>query len=99
MDISVVIEAPVKKRVDLRVVAAFFAIYVLWGSTFLGIRVAVLLVPPWFCAGVRFFTAGVILFVYSLARGAGWPTLKEWRSLAAIGLLMFSVTYGALFWA
>jgi len=99
MNISTVIAAPVRKRLDLKVIAAFFAIYVLWGSTFLAIRTAVLLVPPWFCAGVRFFTAGVILFVYSIARGESWPTRREWRSLAAIGLLMFSVTYGALFWA
>ena len=81
------------------VIAAFFAIYVIWGSTFLAIRTAVLLVPPWFCAGVRFFTAGVVLYGYARLTGTKGPTGREWRSLAVLGLLMFAVTYGALFWA
>ena len=89
----------VEKRWDLKLIAAFFAIYVIWGSTFLAIRVAVLLVPPWFCAGVRFFTAGLLLFGFMKGRGVAWPTWAEWRSLAVVGLLMFATTYGALFWA
>jgi drug/metabolite transporter (DMT)-like permease len=87
------------RGLDFRVIAAFFAIYVIWGSTFLAIRTAVLLVPPWLCAGIRFFTAGVILYAFSRLRGETPPTPQEWRSLAMIGALMFSVTYGALFWA
>jgi drug/metabolite transporter (DMT)-like permease len=87
-----------KKRLDLPVIAAFLAIYVIWGSTFLAIRIAVLLIPPWFSAGVRFFTAGTILYVWAQLRGEPRPTAKEWRSLAVVGVLMFSVTYGALFW-
>src|SRR5438270_2141315 len=89
---------PIGERFDLRVILAFFAIYVIWGSTFLAIRIAVLLAPPWFCAGVRFFIAGTVLFVFARLRGTRGPSLKEWRSLGIIGLLMFSVTYGALFW-
>lgn len=98
MSTSTVIPLPTRKRLDFRLIAAFFAIYVIWGSTFLAIRTAVLLAPPWFCAGVRFFTAGVILYVFARLRGVAGPTLKEWRGLAVIGVLMFSVTYGALFW-
>src|SRR5271165_5954953 len=89
---------PLRERINYRLMLAFFAIYVIWGSTFLAIRVAVLLVPPWFCAGVRFFTAGTILFVFAKLRGTKGPTLREWRGLAIIGVLMFSGTYGALFW-
>ena len=98
MSTSTVIAPNARKRWNLRVILAFFAIYVLWGSTFLAIRTAVLLAPPWFCAGVRFFTAGVILFAFARLRGTPGPSLREWRSLAIIGVLMFSVTYGALFW-
>jgi drug/metabolite transporter (DMT)-like permease len=87
------------RGLDFRVIVAFFAIYVIWGSTFLAIRTAVLLVPPWLCAGIRFFTAGLILYAFSRLRGERSPTRQEWRSLAMIGMLMFSVTYGALFWA
>jgi drug/metabolite transporter (DMT)-like permease len=98
MATSTVISTTLRERLNFRVILAFFAIYVIWGSTFLAIRTAVLLVPPWFCAGTRFFTAGVILFVYARLRGTPGPTLREWRSLGIIGVLMFSVTYGALFW-
>ena len=93
-----VISPKASQRFDLRVLSAFFAIYVLWGSTFLAIRIAVLLIPPWFSAGVRFFTAGVILYAFCRLRGAERPSLREWRSLAVLGFLMFAVTYGALFW-
>src|SRR5271155_4048288 len=89
---------PVWKRFNFRTILAFFAIYVIWGSTFLAIRTAVLLVPPWFCAGVRFFVAGTVLFLFALMRGIPGPSLREWRSLGIIGMLMFSMTYGALFW-
>src|ERR1700722_10541738 len=86
------------RRFDARLILAFLAIYVIWGSTFLAIRTAVLLAPPWFCAGVRFFIAGTILFAFTRLRGTQGPTPREWRSLAILGGLMFSVTYGALFW-
>jgi drug/metabolite transporter (DMT)-like permease len=83
----------------IKVGLAFAAIYILWGSSFLAIRVAVQIVPPWFAAGVRFFTAGVILYVFSRLRGERKPSMIQWRSLAVLGALMFVATYGALFWA
>jgi drug/metabolite transporter (DMT)-like permease len=82
-----------------RVILAFAAIYVLWGSTYLAIRVAVTEVPPLFAAGVRFFLAGTFLYAVMRWRGRPRPSGKEWRSLLGIGSLMFVVTYGAVFWA
>jgi drug/metabolite transporter (DMT)-like permease len=98
MSTSTVNSPAIRKPFNFRVILAFFAIYVIWGSTFLAIRTAVLLAPPWFCAGTRFFTAGTVLYAFARLRGTRGPTLREWRSLAIIGVLMFSVTYGALFW-
>jgi drug/metabolite transporter (DMT)-like permease len=86
-------------RIDLRECAAFAAIYFLWGATFLAIRVAVQVVPPFFTAGIRFSIAGALLYGFMRLRGEPRPTLSQWRNLAAIGLLMFVATYGALFWA
>jgi drug/metabolite transporter (DMT)-like permease len=83
----------------LRVAASFFAIYILWGTTFLGIRVAVLEMPPIFAAFARFFTAGVILFLFLRLKGEQMPTRIEWRNLFMLGLLMFTTEYAALFWA
>ena len=81
------------------VLLAFAAIYIIWGSTFLAIRIAVQLVPPLFAAGVRFFVAGVLLYTVMRFCGRPRPVGKEWRSLVGIGSLMFVITYGAVFWA
>lgn len=84
---------------DLRVVLAFLAIYILWGTTFLAIRIAVREVPPLFAAGTRMFIAGGVLFIWTQLRGAAWPSPRQWRSLTLMGGLMFVVDYGLLFWA
>ncbi len=99
---TTVIEQPVSSKsapFDLRVVLAFFAIYVLWGTTFLAIRIAVHEVPPLFAAGARFFTAGVLLYAFMRLRGARHPAPIQWRNLAILALLMFVAEYGPLFWA
>jgi drug/metabolite transporter (DMT)-like permease len=82
-----------------RMVLAFLAIYVLWGTTFLAIRIAVEEMPPLFAAGARFFTAGVVLYVFMRLKGLAKPTAIQWRNLAIMGLLMFVAEYGPLFWA
>ena len=93
--------SPAKQKggLDVRVLLAFAAIYVLWGSTYLAIRIAVQQVPPLFAAGVRFFLAGTLLYAVMRLCGRRRPAGKEWGSLVVIGLLMFVVTYGAIFWA
>ena len=101
MEVSVVTDIPSRalhRRIEVRVLLAFFAIYVLWGGTFLAIRIAVQLIPPFFTAGLRFFVAGTLLYGFMRLRGRPAPSWTEWRSLAIMGLLMFVATYGALFW-
>ncbi|HEX3892872.1 MAG TPA: EamA family transporter [Terracidiphilus sp.] len=83
----------------LRVIAAFFAIYFLWGTTFLAIRIAVEELPPFFAAGVRFLLAGLALYAFMRFKGSPRPTAQQWRNLALIALLMFVAEYGPLFWA
>jgi len=97
MNTSAVIET--RATVDVRVLLAFAAIYFLWGATFLAIRVAVLEIPPFFTAGLRFFTAGGLLFLFLRLKGQPAPSAVQWRSIAVIAVCMFVVTYGALFWA
>lgn len=91
--------AAVGKRPDIRILLAFAAIYVLWGGTFLAIRIAVLEIPPLFASGVRFFIAGGLLYVVMRQRGEPAPSAVQWRSISLASLCMFVVTYGALFWA
>jgi drug/metabolite transporter (DMT)-like permease len=83
----------------LRMVGAFFCIYILWGTTFLAIRIAVEEMPPLFAAGARFFIAGVVLYTFMRFKGHPQPTLVQWRNLLIMALLMFVAEYGPLFWA
>jgi len=83
----------------LRMLMAFFAIYFLWGTTFLAIRIVVEELPPLFAAGARFLAAGILLFGFMLAKGETRPTPRQWRNLLILSLLMFVAEYGPLFWA
>ena len=78
---------------------AFAIIYFVWGSTFLAIRVGVREVPPLILAAMRFFVAGVVLYVWMIARGERSPSGREWRSACLLGIVIFVMDYGLLFWA
>ncbi|GMV10605.1 MAG: membrane protein [Gemmatimonadota bacterium] len=70
------------------VVAAFLAVYILWGSTYLFIKYTVAHIPPLGMAGARFFLAGLILYLYGRWRGAERPRGIHWRSATIAGALL-----------
>ncbi len=78
---------------------AFAIIYVVWGSTFLAIRIGVREVPPLLLAGMRFFAAGIVLYGWMRATGTASPTRREWVSTTLLAVLIFLVDYGLVFWA
>lgn len=80
-------------------VLAFAVIYLVWGSTYLAIRVVVASIPPLIAAGMRFVLAGTLLYVWARLRGGAAPSAREWKSVLIIGALMFFGCYGCLFWA
>lgn len=82
-----------------KVLLAFAIIYLVWGSTFLAIRVGVREVPPFLLAGMRFLVAGVVLFGWMRARGTPSPTVREWGGVSFLAILIFVFDYGLLFWA
>ena len=82
-----------------KVLLAFAIIYLVWGSTFLAIRVGVREVPPFLLAGLRFLIAGLILFGWMRAKGTVRPTAREWFSATLLAVLIFVLDYGLLFWA
>jgi drug/metabolite transporter (DMT)-like permease len=88
-----------ERQLDVRVLLAFGAIYFLWGATFLAIRVAVLVIPPFFTAGLRFLIAGLVLYSIMRLRGQPAPSAQQWRGIAIIAVCMFVITYAAIFWA
>ncbi|MDH3205280.1 MAG: EamA family transporter [Gemmatimonadota bacterium] len=78
------------------VIAAFAAVYVIWGSTYLAIRFAIESIPPLFMASVRFLVAGALLHAWSLLRGGLRPTWPQWRGAAIAGALMLGAGNGAV---
>ncbi|MGO9268765.1 MAG: EamA family transporter [Terriglobia bacterium] len=82
-----------------KLLLAFAAVYVIWGSTYLGIKIAIETIPPFLMAGTRFIAAGTLLYFWSRRHGAGPPTTAQWRSAAIIGALLFLGGNGALTWA
>lgn len=82
-----------------KTLSAFAIIYFVWGSTYLAIRVGVSEVPPFLLAGIRFFLAGLILYLWMRARGERSPNLRQWMSVLALAILIFVLDYGLLFWA
>jgi drug/metabolite transporter (DMT)-like permease len=82
-----------------KILFAFAMIYFVWGSTFLAIRVGVHEVPPFLLAAVRFFTAGLVMYLWLRLKGTPNPTRREWMAASALGALIFVVDYGCLFWA
>ncbi len=78
----------------LRLVAALLAVYVIWGSTYLAIAVAVEGLPPLTAAGLRFLPAGVLLLGWCGWRGVRWPTGRQWRHGLLVGVLMLGFGNG-----
>lgn len=90
---------PVYAPTRASVALAFAAIYLIWGSTYLGIRVAIETLPPFLMASARFLIAGVVLFTLLRLRGAAWPTARQWRANAVIGTCLLLGGNGLVVWA
>jgi len=82
-----------------KILSAFATIYLVWGSTFLAIRIGVHEVPPLLFAAMRFSAAGLILYGWMMVRGDRSPTSRQWMSIFLLALLIFVLNYGLLFWA
>jgi drug/metabolite transporter (DMT)-like permease len=87
------------RRRRWKLALAFAAIYVIWGSTYLAIRVGVRSLPPFAMSGSRFICAGGILYALLRARGATAPTRRQWANAAVAGLLMLTAGNGLVTWA
>lgn len=70
------------------VLTALGLVYVVWGSTYFGIKVAIETLPPLGMLGIRFLVAGALLYGFLRWRGAPNPTREEWRASAIVGALL-----------
>jgi drug/metabolite transporter (DMT)-like permease len=81
------------------VLAAFFAIYVVWASTYLAIRFAIESIAPLVTAGIRHTTAGLVLLAWAYARGFRFRMDYSLKGALALGVLFFVIGHGTLHWA
>ena len=84
------------RRFPLPLIAAFFALYVIWGSTYLVIRIGVEYWPPLLLAGIRFVIAGSLMYAFLRWRGAPAPTWAHWKAAGIIGILLLTCGNGAV---
>ncbi len=82
-----------------KIATAFAAIYIIWGSTFLGIRYAIETMPPLLMAGTRFVIAGAALYAWAAIREGARATPRQWINTAIIGALLLTIGNGAVSWA
>jgi drug/metabolite transporter (DMT)-like permease len=82
-----------------QLIAAFAAVYVIWGSTYLAIRFGIQTIPPFMMAGMRFIVAGTAMFLWARWRGAPAPARIEWKSAAIVGVLLLFFGNGGVTWA
>lgn len=83
----------------VRVLLAFAAVYLVWGSVYLATRFAVEHIPAFVMGAVRMLSAGLMLYAASRWRGAPAPTGAEWRASARSGILMLGMGNGAVVYA
>jgi len=85
--------------VQPRILLAFAATWFIWGSTYLGVAIAVRDLPPFFVAGVRNLAAGALIYAFLRMRGAARPTRVHWRGAIIVGVALLALGNGAVTWA
>jgi drug/metabolite transporter (DMT)-like permease len=92
------VTAAFARRSPAAVVLALATVYLVWGSTYLAIRVTDRTMPPLLMSSVRFLIAGTALYVFA-SRGRARPTLREWGAAAIVGAALLLVGNGGVAWA
>src|SRR5947199_7235750 len=80
----------------IQVIIAFAALYLVWGSTYLGIRFAIESIPPFLMAGMRFLLAGVIMYVIAWSKGSHKSSWANWRTSLIIGACLLLAGNGGV---
>lgn len=85
-----------KRTLPPAVLTALLALYFIWGSTYLAMRLVIEGMPPLLSAGIRYTIAGAIFFVFLKVRGAAWPSRRQWRDAGVVGVLLLLGGNGAV---
>jgi drug/metabolite transporter (DMT)-like permease len=86
--------SPKERRLRLWIGLALFAVYVIWGSTYLAMHIAIETIPPFLMGGMRFVIAGTILYTALRLRGEPRPSPRQWGAAAIVGVLLLACGNG-----
>lgn len=86
-------------RTHVTICAAFAAIYIVWGSTYLALALGLQTLPPFLLMGIRCLIGGTVLYAYARVKGAAAPSVTMWVIAAICGLLFFVGCHGVLAYA
>lgn len=86
-------------RLTLPIIAALWSVYFFWGTTYLAMKFAIEAFPPHIMLGIRFVTAGALMFVWAWIRERPSITLRQWRSASVVGGLMLLGGTGGVAWS
>ena len=78
----------IEYKKTIMTVVALLSVYIVWGSTYLGIKIAIETFPPFLMAGIRFLIAGALLYGFVVVKEKKHPKLIEWRDTTIIGTLL-----------
>ncbi|MDO9508523.1 MAG: EamA family transporter [Thermovirgaceae bacterium] len=86
-------------KLTLPIMTALGAVYFFWGTTYLAMKFAIETLPPFLMLGIRFTTAGAMMFAWKWSRGEVDTTWRQWRGAAIVGALMLLGGTGGVAWS
>jgi len=87
------------QNLRMPIITALLAIYFFWGGTYLAMKIAIDTIPPFLMGGLRFFTAGAMVYLWELGKGTPHPHKSQWRGAAMVSGLLLVCSMGGLAWA
>ena len=80
---------PARTAVDVRLILSLAAVFVIWSSTYLVMKLAIVELPPLLMASIRFVAAGLVMLLIAMRRGVAFPKARDWLRVLPIGALLF----------
>ena len=86
-------------NLTLPIAAGLLAVYIFWGGTYLAMKFAIETMPPFLMAGIRFLTAGALVYAWQMSKGTPRPSVEHWKNAAIVGGLLLLCGNGGVVWA